>query len=675
MIAEVEPETEPGVEPEAAPEVEPEVVSEAEPEEVPAEPAPAEPVNPSGMEQLVIEEVFSDSEPVSEEDLNLIPENTSDILAQADELLAMEVPEPVVAPEPIEIHMPEPIVLQPEEPEANEPETPEVEPEVAEEPAPESPVEEAITPIEPVIPAVQDEPEDASVAPPAKKKKGLGCAIAVILALALLLGAAAFGYYYYNNEYLQFVDDLEIVGGVDSVTVTLDTDVDESLLTVLCVDSYGNTIPSSVRNGQAVFTGLNEATVYKISVMIDGFHELRGDITGTYTTPAQTKIIRFEANAGTEYGTVILTFTVEGKDTDNWTIRYATEGEVERVQSFSGHILTVSDLTPGKEYTFTLEGSADLHMVGTNEVTFTVNAPIYAEDLEISDYTGESITAVWNAPEGSQDILWIVRCYGDNGYDETIETTELTATFTGIDPSGAYTIDVTAQGMTSGVMTHVSARSSTITASHVDTSKPLTMTVSWEYEGDAPFGGWLVIYSAEGSNMAETVLVTEPTVTVYPAMPGDDYDFVVMAADGTTVLNNTFHYSAGSVKVFSGYGVTADDMSFRMCRTPNKTDWSYTDLRSSDYTSVFASGEQASFVVYLSSAYNTSSDYIDILFVIRDSDKNVVCTSSTGSSWTYLWDGRYCELDIPTMPTEAGNYSVNVYFNGMAVCRDFFEIQ
>ena len=112
-----------------------------------------------------------------------------------------------------------------------------------------------------------------------------------------------------------------------------------------------------------------------------------------------------------------------------------------------------------------------------------------------------------------------------------------------------------------------------------------------------------------------------------------------------------------------------------MCRTPSHSDWTWDDLYGSDYTSVFEPGEKASFVVELNTTYNISDDYIDVLFVVRNSNNEIVCTSSTGASWTFLWSGRYCELDIPTMPTEPGSYSIDIFFNGMAAARDFFEIQ
>jgi hypothetical protein len=61
----------------------------------------------------------------------------------------------------------------------------------------------------------------------------------------------------------------------------------------------------------------------------------------------------------------------------------------------------------------------------------------------------------WNAPAGATGTKWVVRCYNDAGYDLTIETTDLTCTFSGIDGTLDHTITVTAQGMTQSVSLNI----------------------------------------------------------------------------------------------------------------------------------------------------------------------------------------------------------------------------
>ena len=659
--------------------LEPETPAEpSEPEpEVSDEPEAEDPASPEisaapAVAEAPVEQMVDD---VAYEELS---EDASDILAQADELIAMEPPAPVIPPEPIDVPIPEPIMLSDDTPEEPAEEDPDAEEENPSDPEQAEPiVAEPENPESEIIPAdAEDKDEEKPADPPApEKRKGPLGMIAIILAILLLFGAAAYGYHYYQTEYLQTISKLEILGQQNNLTVQLTSDIDDGLLTVTCTDSYGNVIPSPVENGVARFDNLNPDTIYKVSVSIDGFHELRGQTTATYTTPTQTSIVQFNATAGTAYGSVVLTFTVEGPDSNSWTVFYSTEGEVEKSETFSGHVLTLNDLTPGKEYTFRLAGTEDMYLVGSNTLSFTIESPVLAENLAITKCTTDGITAVWTAPAGVDGMTWVVRCYSDGGFDQTIETTDLTATFTEINPSEAFTVEVTGKGMSTGVMTHISARSATITESVADTSKPLTLTVSWSFDGDTPQGGWLVTYGAEGTGKEETLLVADPTISIYPAMSGDTYHFTVNAADGITVFENTFSHETGAIQLFSGYGVTSDDMSFRMCNTPSYSDWSWYDLESWDYTSTFESGANMSLVLILDAEYDISDDYIDVLFVIRNEDRDIICTSSTGASWTYLWDDGHCELDVPTIPTESGRYSIDIYFNGMAVARDFFSIE
>ena len=70
-----------------------------------------------------------------------------------------------------------------------------------------------------------------------------------------------------------------------------------------------------------------------------------------------------------------------------------------------------------------------------------------------------------------------------------------------------------------------------------------------------------------------------------------------------------------------------------------------------------------------------------ILYVVRDADGNVITDlidNKQSATWYELWynkpDYHYCELDLPKVPTEAGTYTVSVYFNGYTMCEIRFTI-
>lgn len=68
--------------------------------------------------------------------------------------------------------------------------------------------------------------------------------------------------------------------------------------------------------------------------------------------------------------------------------------------------------------------------------------------------------------------------------------TECTATFSGIATDSAYTIEVTAAGMTQNAWISVTARPITVTSFALDTADGGGMQLSWQYIGNAPQDGW-----------------------------------------------------------------------------------------------------------------------------------------------------------------------------------------
>ena len=134
----------------------------------------------------------------------------------------------------------------------------------------------------------------------------------------VLLVLAVGGLLFYENYYVQTIDNMTLVGDKDYLTVSLDTDVDNSQLTVVCTDTYGNTKRVAVQNGQAHFTELTPSTQYKVSVEIYGFHKLIGTTSDRYTTTSRTDIVSFTAVTGAEDGSVILNFVITGGDETQW---------------------------------------------------------------------------------------------------------------------------------------------------------------------------------------------------------------------------------------------------------------------------------------------------------------------------------------------------------------------
>ena len=228
----------------------------------------------------------------------------------------------------------------------------------------------------------------------------------------------------------------------------LDTDISDELLTVICTDTNGNTKHQPVVDGAAQFTELLPDMLYTIRVEIDGFHRLSGSTTHEYMTPAETRIANCTAATGPEDGTMILNFTVEGPDSEEWTAICEAEGEEPIEATFTGHMVPISGLTVGKTYTIRLVPTTELYIPGTDSLEFTAASIVIAENLTIVIDGEDGLTATWESPEGASVASWFVRCYNNEGYDQSVTTDALTASFEGITIGTAYTVEVTAQGMT-----------------------------------------------------------------------------------------------------------------------------------------------------------------------------------------------------------------------------------
>lgn len=610
-----------------------------------------------------------------EEDVSYseVTNEVSDILEQADDLLSHPTPEPVIPPEPIDVPIPPPIVLDEPDPESETVETVSTEdPQIPEENK-EEPQEDSceIKSGEPQDNADEDYEQEQI---PKRNNRWIIGIFAFILTAALLF----VGFYYYRNFYLQPVS-IDLDGSENALTVYVNSHIDESKLTVVCIDTYGNQLTQKVKNGKAEFTNLAANSAYTVKINIDGFHRLTGNTSSAYTTPVQTNIAQFTAIAGAEDGSVRLNFAVDGPDSDNWSIRYWADGEDEKSAFFSGHMITLTQLTIGKEYTFVLDSEDDLFLSGDIELKHTPLKFIKAENLKVTSCSDNKLTATWDAPEGSIVTSWTVRCYNDNGFDKTVTVTETNVTFEEIDSTSGYTIKVTAAGMSEGVTALISANALTITNIQAEFPDPLNLILKWDSNLSVSDAGWVVMYSVNGATQQE-ITCKENRLEISPYVPGAAYSFKINAVDGAEVFGGAYDCTAEKPGVFSGYGVSGQDMDFYLCRRPENEDWDIDDLSGNDYVVEFTPSEKISFAVDLDKEHEPADKEINIFYIIKDSNGSVVNTSSHTDNWNTMWkknemqDKTYCYLDLPYTPSTPGAYTVTIYFNNFFVKNVNFTI-
>lgn len=636
------------------------------------------------LEDTGDDETLPGEEPL-DVDYNEVTDEVSDMLTQADELIAHETPEPVVQPEFIDVPMPPPVPVQDEINDAEE----DTAPISDESPVGEEETDKVATAdtnvdrvdeqdaasdeleIQLVNADGVEENEKSEEAAPKKKSHWLRNTLLIVLSLLVI----AAGILFYQRYYLQPIEAIVLEeGDPNTLTVLVTSDVDESKLSVVCSDIYGNQHTEPVINGKATFTGLAPNSAYTVKVIINGFHRLTGDTFAAYTTPMQTNIVQFTAVTGSEDGSVILAFAVEGHDAEQWKIRYKDNNQQDQEILFSGHVVTLNNLTVGSEYIFSLEPIDDISITGTNEVTHTASTIVKPEKVVISGLNNNTLSAAWFAAKDVSVDSWTVRCYGDNGFDETIVTNETSASFTIKDAATNYTVEVSAAGMSVTERAYAPANSASIANFKAEKTSENTLALTWDSVSNAPQNGWVLLYTIEDAAAQELTCDSGNQITISPVVPGCKYTFTLQTADGNTVLGGYHEYTTQDASKFEGYGVTAEHMEFMMCKTPAFSGWDRYDLSRSDYRTEFTVGEHASFLIRMHHAYDTSSDEITALFVIRDGNGEIVSTPSVSSTWTNMWYRNYCELDVPSIPQTPGNYNISVYFNGFLVNENPFYV-
>lgn len=599
-----------------------------------------------------------DTAPTEADGEDLLPhemsEEVSQILEQADDLIAHQMPQEVVVP-----------------PEPEDPFAFAMEEEV---------VDDLPAPTEADMADAEEEKRRVKEAKRQEQKKKLRkalSAIAVLLVLALLAGGAAWAY---QNLYLQSIEGLTITGDQYALVVSVDTQADQSLLSVTCSDNHGLSQTKGVENGQAVFEDLQPDTLYKIQLEIEGFHQLVGQTSDIFTTDSTTKIIRFTAVTGNEDGSVVLSFTPTGGEPEEWVMKYVTDGEEERMEIFSGHSVTITGLTLGKKYTFTLEPNAEASLSGETTLEFLASRLILAENLRVTASDGTNMTVRWEAPGDILVDQWDVRCYSDSGYEQQLTVTDTQATFEGIDPTVAYTIEVVADGMTQPARTSITANPITITSLTADETDPEQLMISWDYTGASPEGGWLLMYTIDGSAVPNVIKCNDPNAVIQPRIPSANYEFTVQAADSTSIFSNIHSHITAGAEVFEANGLSADSLDAHLLVTPEEEGWTYESVGRDAFADSFTAGDALSLVLHCGDNFYLQDLPLNVLFVFRDAFGNVLpeLTGESELGWKDLWyarDYHYGELDLPTAPDTAGDYSLSVYFNGLAVAVLTFTMQ
>lgn len=606
----------------------------------------------------IISDTSSDESCVSVVDVSPyegISEEVSQILSQADALVDLTVPEPVVTHASEEIGPEDPI-----EPEHAE---------QAEENTHDNTEETNTMKTDELI-----SEEFFSEEPKKRQSHWIRNTIIILVLLLTLVG----GFLFYKFYVLKTISQFQITNSGDSITVLVASDADETQLSVSCADQ-NKTVTGQVKDGKVIFDNLAPSTKYTISLNISGLHILKGYAPKEFTTPAETTIVQHEVKVGDIAGTVEISFAVNGPDSERWTFTYQAAGIEPKTEPVIGNSFTLKGLKEGIAYKGILTPEKDLLITEPLEIVFSASELIQARDLRIVSCSGGSLSAQWNAPESIEVESWFVRCYNDN-YDETQSGIKgTTATFNNLNSSESFTVEVWAKDQTIRQSVSIEDNSITVKDLSADLASAGRITLTWKTSAAAQ-GGWIVTYHVNDSETFFERKVSENKLVIDPVAPGAKYTFTVRAADpSSTTFCDEFSCVVPSVEgtlslTVNNEVLTTNDLQISMCKRPSSGSWTSTDLSDTHYTHNFKSGENAGFLFFLKDTFQEADQIINIAVVVQDEDGGLVTISSESETWNTMWNQNYYSLNIPETPQKIGYYVATIYINNMYVAEFDFVI-
>ncbi len=526
---------------------------------------------------------------------------------------------------------------------------------------------------EPAGESADEEDEEEDEVATAGQKRVFRRVVAIISVLVCLALAFMGGYFYYQNIYCIKVDSFQAVDStLDTLTVQVTANGREDQLTIHCQDAFGNAYPATINGGMATFSGLQPNTQYMVSLQVEGFHRLVGNTSISFTTAILTEIADLTAITGSEDGSVIFSFTPNGTEPDGWFLTYSAEGEEEKTVTFTDHMTTVNGLTVGKDYTFTLTADNDIYLSGTTTLTHKAMAVVTAQNVTMSAYDGSNVTLSWDEPE-SEVSGWSIRCYNASGHDETTWTESCSVTLPNMDPSHAYSFEITADGMTESAVFALTANPVYIQEILVDGSVAGEATVSWTFAGTAP-EKWLVMYSYNADTTQMVALQTEePVLKLDPILPGTTYFFLIQPADGSSVFNGSHTAATVAAPSFGAFGTSADKVTISTFVAPSDPGWGVDEIPE-EKTDSFKPADIIAFALEITGKYDYSDDEVETIIVIRNDQGEPIDFTYGSAQWHTMWTKDIYVGQASRTPQTPGEYTLEVYFNNQLVCSKSFTV-
>lgn len=505
--------------------------------------------------------------------------------------------------------------------------------------------------------------EDEPSAPKQKKKPPFW--IWIIVAVVLLAGAIGAAYFY-------FVPTVESISqtaiSTDSFELSLEASHGIEYFAATATDTYGNTVKSQTVDGKLVFEGLNPGTQYTVQLTMNNGFGVRGTDSVLVTTATATEILYFGAKPISETQ-VELSFNIAGHDLESWKVRYGTS-ELDMVETvFPGHSVVIANLKPNSNYTFTLIGSNEISLTGNVQITYDTTVRVSIDQI-LAQSSADSVTLNWKF-DGEAPESWKVICIGPDGTPNETTVQEPTITFTDFEKEKIYTIEVFCDGMPTAARKIIRTADATIEGLSAEETEDNKISVSWTSQ-DVLEDGWMIVCSLKSNpEMIHTISTQETSAVLEGLLPESEYNIEVQTGSGMTVNGeSTLSVTTPPAAKFSDYGLTSTYIGLFVA--PDSETWTYRNLASP--RTAFSATETIAFAMEAMSGIKASEDDVSIMIVLRTSDGTLVNSKTYWSVWDEMWDNKLFVGTPEATPQEAGNYTLEIFFNSALAGSTTFSI-
>lgn len=530
------------------------------------------------------------------------------------------------------------------------------------------PVQPKAVPVAESAPAEEEQAADAEAAEceaePQKKKLPLWAWISG--AAVLLVAVLTAGYFLLAPSVKGYT---VIETGADSLTIALDSSRDASAFIAVCKDSYGNRFTATAEGKNLIFTSLSPGTKYSVELRSASFLPMRGTDRFTVSTATATNITSFVVKPLNE-SAVELSFAIVGRDQQEWTIAYEAEDAERKEVTFFGHEITISDLLPNNNYTFTILSNSAVSLSGKTQVQYDTTIRITVHEIQ-QEYTETGVILTWTY-EGKEPEKWSVLYTLPDGSRKELTTTSPRAEIDGLEAETDYVMEIFTQGMPEAKKTTVRKNVPTIDSFSATAQSNGDVRVTWSSE-DSSTDVWRVLVRLKDGSAAQQLITTDKTgVRISGLLPNTVYDISVHPGDGWTVKGtNSARITTAESKPFDLYGCTRSYLG--LFQLPSKNDWTANDLNVNKTS--FRSSETIAFALEALSTLKKSADPVIVTLAIRTSDGVVMTTQTATHVWDNMWSNKLFLGQIEPGDLDAGSYTMAVYFNSRFVASRDFTIQ